>query len=108
MLEYGYHQRGISLNRIVELYSTRPAQRFNLAPTKGSITVGADADIALVDLHKIITPRVEDILYRHKQSPYLGRILRGTVVRTILRGRTVFAEGRIIEDGRRGQMMIRY
>jgi allantoinase len=108
MLEYGYHRRGISLNRIVELYSTRPAQRFNLAPAKGTIAVGADADLALVDIHRMMVPRAEEILYRHKQSPYLGRPLRGTVVRTILRGRTVFVEGHIVEDGRRGQMMIRH
>jgi len=107
MIEYGYHRRGVPLQRIVELYATQPAKRFGLAPAKGAIAVGADADLALVDLHKAITVRAEDILYRHKQSPYAGRTLRGVVTRTILRGRTVFADGRIVEDGRRGRMMVR-
>jgi allantoinase len=108
LLEYGYHQRGMSLNRIVERYATKPAQRFGLAPAKGSITVDADADITIIDINKSVTIRSEDILFRHKQSPYIGRTLRGIVVRTILRGRTVFVDGHIVEEGKRGQMMKRY
>ena len=56
----------------------------------------ADADLALVDLKQQFTVRVEDLLYRHQQSPYVGRALTGRVVRTILRGLTIFSEGRIV------------
>ena len=58
--------------------------------------MGADADVALVDLKSQFTVSAEDLLYRHKQSPYVGRALTGRVVRTILRGRTVFQAGNII------------
>jgi len=37
----------------------------------------------------------EDLLDRHKLSPFAGRTLRGRVARTILRGRTVAVDGRI-------------
>ena len=56
----------------------------------------ADADLTLVDLNAAFTVRGEDLLYRHKHSPYVGRALTGRVVRTILRGQTIFNEGRIV------------
>jgi len=41
----------------------------------------------------------EDLLYRHQQSPYVGRALTGRVIRTILRGRTIFKDGKITASG---------
>ena len=40
--------------------------------------------------------RAEDLLYRHKQSPYIGRTLQGRVVRTLVRGNTVYKDGEIV------------
>lgn len=77
------------------LVSSRVAARFKLPSTKGRLATGVDADLALVDLRQPFEVRREDLFYRHQQSPYLGRQLRGRVVRTLLRGRTVFENGRI-------------
>lgn len=85
-----------ALQLIARLTSFKVAERFKLPPTKGRIAVGTDADLALVDLKQQFTVRVEDLLYRHQQSPYVGRALTGRVVRTILRGLTIFSEGRIV------------
>ena len=57
--------------------------------------MGADADLALVDLEQAWTLAGDELLYRHRLSPYMGRRLRGRVVRTLVRGRTVFADGRV-------------
>ena len=46
-------------------------------PRKGRIEPGADADLALVDLAAEYTLRAEDLHYRHRISPYIGRRLRG-------------------------------
>jgi allantoinase len=69
------------------------ARRFDL-PSKGKIEPGFDADFALVDLWSDFELQREDLLDRHKLSPYVGRTFRGVVKRTIVRGHTVFHEGR--------------
>jgi allantoinase len=88
--------KGLGLSSIAALTSANVAQRFKLPATKGRVAVGADADLALIDLSARFTVRSEELQYRHPQSPYVGRALTGRVVRTILRGRTIFHEGRIV------------
>ena len=50
----------------------------------------------LVDLAAEAVLAADDLFYRHRLSPYVGRTLRARVVRTLVRGRTVFADGRIV------------
>ena len=95
MLDAGHHERGVSLQRIAALVSGNVARRFRL-PGKSGLEVGADADLALVDLQARFTLRPEDLLYRNNMSPYVGRTFQGSVVRTVLRGATVFRDGRIL------------
>lgn len=84
------------LTAIARLTSFNVAARFNLPKTKGRLAPGADADLALVDLTQTFRVRKQDLLYRHRLSPYVGRALTGRVVRTILRGKTIFHGGRVI------------
>lgn len=88
-------QTGIALSRLAEITSTKPAARFAL-PDKGRIEVGADADLVLVDLGVSHTLTLDELRYRHKASPFVGRTLRGEVKRTLVRGQTVFADGQIV------------
>jgi allantoinase len=81
------------LGLIAGLLAANVARRFQL-PHKGSLAVGFDADLALVDLRQSFTVARKDLLYRHPQSPYVGRPLTGRVVRTILRGKTIFEPGK--------------
>jgi len=93
LLNEGVHGRGVGLERIVELTATNVAARFSL-PQKGRIEVGFDADLALVDLAAELVVRTEDLHYLHPHSPYVGMTFKGTVCRTILRGRTIALDGR--------------
>ena len=69
------------------------ASRFRV-PAKGALAVGKDADFALVDLTAEEVVRPESLHYRHQQSPYVGRSLRGRVRRTFLRGQMIHEDGK--------------
>jgi allantoinase len=84
----------LDLGRVAAVTGTFPAERLRLRG-KGRIAPGADADLALVDLTAGDVLRAEDLFYRHTHSPFVGRSMRARVVRTLVRGRTVFADGRI-------------
>jgi allantoinase len=96
MLSEGARRRGLPLARVAELVSTAPARAFGCHPRKGSLTVGADADLTLVDLEleQIVTPELLHSAQDH--TPFEGVALTGWPVRTILRGATVFEKGAAI------------
>lgn len=85
-----------SLKLISAATSSNIGTRFNLPKSKGKIEVGSDADLVLVDTNKPNTIAKESLLYRHQQSPYVGRKLKTKVLRTILRGQTIYKNGKII------------
>jgi allantoinase len=79
------------------LVAGAPARRLRLAG-KGRLAPGADADLALVAPGEH-TLRREELQDRHRANPFAGRTFRARVVRTLVRGRTVFQDGRIVADG---------
>ncbi|HYR94425.1 MAG TPA: allantoinase AllB [Methylomirabilota bacterium] len=95
MLTEGFHERGLSLELVAQLLSTRPAKRLRLWPRKGEIRKGTDADFALVDLGREWTLSADALEARSGLSPYVGRRFTGAVERTIVRGRTVYADGAV-------------
>ena len=92
MLTEGVHARGLRLETLAQLVASRPAARLGLT-RKGEIRAGKDADLVLVDLDREWTLDAADLETRSGISPYLGRRFRGAVTRTIVRGRTVYADG---------------
>jgi allantoinase len=94
LVDRGYHCRQLSLERISSLTAAEPARRFRIQ-SKGSIAIGMDADLAIVDVFRSAKLQPEHLMQRHALSPYLGFTFRGGVVRTIRRGETIFASGEI-------------
>ena len=90
-------KRGLALPRIAELTSTNPARRFGLC-TKGDLAPGFDADIALVDPDTswVVDPAASESTQEY--TPFRGLEIGATVTRTLLRGRTVYADGSIVGD----------
>jgi len=99
LITEGYHQRRLDLPSIARLTSHNVAVRFDLPPEKGGIKIGGDADFAFVDLNATFEVKRWELLNRHPLSPYAGRTLHGTVVRTMIAGRTVFLDGKIVSTG---------
>lgn len=89
---------GLEPELFARLAAENPARRFRLG-NKGILTVGADADLALVEIGEAREVTADALFYRHRHSPYVGRRLRARVRRTLVRGRTVLDDGKITAVG---------
>ena len=89
MLSEGVNKDRISFSRLVELFCEIPARIYGIYPKKGTITVGSDGDLAIVDLKKKV--KVTDAMMHTRPgwSVYAGKELTGWPVMTILRGQVV-------------------
>lgn len=107
LLHEGYHKGRLSLRRIAEVLTAAPARIFNIAPFKGSLAVGADADITLVDLNLSRTVNPAELGSYADYSLYEGQALTGWPVQTIVRGQTVMANGKITGQPGHGHYLFR-
>jgi len=89
----------ITLERMVDLLSTTPARLFGFT-TKGAVAVGLDADLVLFDPAARRTIRGEDLHHSSDYTPFEGRVVRGAVRSTFVRGSFVVRDGVFV--GRRG------
>ncbi len=94
LLSEGHHKRGMSLQRIAQVLSGNSASIFGLKG-KGTLRIGADADLVLCDLDAERTVDQRDLGGSAGYSILEGRRLRGWPVRTLLRGRTVAVDGEV-------------
>ena len=88
----------IDLNRFVALTSTNHAKTYGLYPRKGTIAVGSDADIVLWDPKKAVTI-THDLLHDGSDyTPYEGLEVVGWPALTMVRGRVVVDDGRLVGE----------
>lgn len=85
-----------ALEDVARLLGEAPARRFRLE-RKGRLAPGADADVVLFDPNGSWEIRLDDLFSTSRRSARIfeGRTLRGRVVRTLLRGETVYQDGRV-------------
>ena len=86
----------ISLERMVEVFSTNPAMMNGLYPRKGDIVLGADADLVVADMGKPFHIRGEDLQTIQKITPYEGMKGKGAPVMTMVRGEIVYEDGQVV------------
>ena len=85
----------ITLEQFVALTATNPAKLFGLYPAKGTIAIGADADLVIWDPDETRTIRDEDALSNTGFSIHAGREVTGWPIVTIRRGEVVYENGRV-------------
>ena len=95
MLEF-YHQGKISLEKIVDKMSHKPAECFSIKD-RGYIREGYFADLALVDIEHSWQVAKDNILYKCGWSPFEGHAFKGKVSRTFVNGNEVYTNGRFNE-----------
>ena len=99
VLDEAYHRRGMALDAFVRFSSTNAARIAGLYPRKGSLLPGADADVVLYDLEsEWVVDAKSQQFSKNPWSPFDGRRVRARVVRTLVRGETVFADGEIVAE----------
>lgn len=81
-------ENGISVNKLSELMSRNPAKILGM--NKGSITIGKDGDLVLVDLNKEIVIDKEKFASKGKNTPFHGRKYFGQVIMTIKGGKLIY------------------
>jgi dihydropyrimidinase len=95
----------ISLNRFVRLTATNPAKLYGLYPRKGSISIGADADLVIWDPDCSVTIRNTDLHHNVDYTPYEGRVLTGWPKTVVSRGKVIIADGKCHARPGQGQFL---
>ena len=97
----------ISINRFVEITSTAPAKIFGMYPRKGTLAVGADADIVIWDPEKVHTLSHATLHSRVDYTPCEGMQVTGAPTLVMQRGRTLVKNGHFHGKPGAGQFLRR-
>jgi dihydropyrimidinase len=90
---YGVRTGILSLERWVEVCCTEPARRFGLSSRKGSLSLGADADVVIFDPERRTALRAESLHQNVDYCPYEGWEVQGYPVTVLSRGEIIVQDG---------------
>jgi dihydroorotase (multifunctional complex type) len=105
LLLNGVNEGWLTLQRLVEVTSENPAKIFGLYPRKGTIQIGSDADLIIVELDKEITIRNEEQITECGWTPYDGFQVKGIPFISILRGQIIMEDGEVIGEKTYGKFI---
>ncbi|SDZ08980.1 dihydroorotase [Tindallia californiensis] len=94
MVSEGYLKGRLSLSRLVEVLSTNAAKQYGIYPKKGALHIGSDADFTIIDLEKEWTIDQKETYSMAKYNPLHGIKLKGKPYKTVVRGNTVYEDGK--------------
>jgi dihydropyrimidinase len=103
----GVVKRGLDLETFVAITSTNAAKLFGLYPKKGTVSVGADADICIWDPKREVTITQEMLHHDTDYTPYEGMQVTGWPAITIVRGKVVWNEGEVMCEPGWGRFLAR-
>ena len=104
---HGYRKNKISLARMVDVWATAPAKLYGLYPQKGSIQVGADADLVIFDPEYEGRISVENSLQGIDYNPYESFEQKGRPEKVFLRGKLTFDSGKFVGQIGQGKFLKR-
>jgi allantoinase len=88
----------ITIQQIASLLSENPAKQFGIYPKKGTIQIGSDADLTIIDMNKQAEIKKENLHSKSKVTAFDGFQVKGIPVATIVNGITVMRDGEIIAE----------
>lgn len=92
------NQGRMTLPQYVKVSSYNPARTWSVYPQKGVLEVGSDADITVVDLNKTGVIDAEKLHSKNRVSPFNGWKVKGMPTATIVRGRLVMQDGKLLGE----------
>lgn len=102
LMLHAVHEKKLTLQQVARMCSCNPAKAFSL-DSKGSLSVGFDADIVLVDMKKKWRITAENRLSKCGWTPFEGREVRGKIEKVFLRGKLAYDGEKVLSkpgDGR--------
>jgi len=103
LLWEGVRDKRISINRFVEITSTAPAKIFGMYGKKGTIAVGADADVVVWDPAREKVLGKDTLHMRVDYSPFEGRRVTGTPSAVLSRGELIIQDDRWVAKNKLGR-----
>ena len=83
-----FHNKSVGLETIISAMTTNPAKILGIK--KGSLEIGNDADLCIVDLNKAWKVKKMDLFSKSKNTPIEDRKMQGQVIRTYVAGELLF------------------
>lgn len=102
---HGVRRGRLTMERWVEVCCTAPARRFGLAPRKGTLAVGADADVVIFDPGLRVTLTAERLHHNVDYTPYEGWEVQGYPRTVLSRGEVIVQDGEFSGKTGRGQFL---
>jgi dihydropyrimidinase len=102
---YGVRAGRLTRERWVDACCTGPARRFGLAPRKGTLAVGADADIVVFDPERQVTLSFRTLHQNVDYCPYEGWVMNGYPVMVLSHGEIIVRDGEFVGRAGRGQFV---
>ena len=83
-----FHNDSLKLNTIISSITSNPAKILGI--DKGSLQIGSDADLCVVDINKPWVVNKANLLSKSKNTPIEDRKLQGQIIKTFIKGEIVF------------------
>jgi dihydroorotase-like cyclic amidohydrolase len=105
LFDEGVNTGRIDLVTLAKVLSENAAKLYGVYPKKGALTLGADADVVVIDQEKEAVLGVDRMRSRADYSLWEGRQVKGIPVMTFLRGNLVMENGEVVGEAPRGQFV---